>query len=256
MRHGWQNENFKKQNAMQKIKVATFQRRPLFDDVAQTGRRLTTDILWCEDNGIDLAIFPECYLQGYTTDRQTIADRAMPVDGRRFQHFLSALPHSSTDVILGFIEARADGLFNSAALIVDGRVKGLYAKRHPNEAAFTPGCDAPVFSRCGFSFGINICFDANFPDCAQLLSAQGARLICYPLNNMLFAATAEKWRERSLENLRRRAIETGCWVASSDVVGVQGQQISFGCTYILNPQGLVVASVPEGAEGVAVYEIR
>lgn len=240
---------------MQKIRVAAFQRKPIFDDVAQTTHRLSADILWCETENIDLAIFPECFLQGYSTDPGVIARRALKVDENPFNDFVSELPPSDVDVILGFIELRENGLYNSAVVVANGVVKGLYAKMHPNESVFLPGRDTPVFCRHGFSFGINICFDANFSDGATALRRKGAQLICYPLNNMLLATTAEKWRHKSVENLRNRAIETGCWVASSDVVGTNGAQISYGCTCIVNPQGIIVARVPEGIEGVAVYAV-
>ena len=237
------------------VRIAAFQRRPVLDDVAQAARRLREDIAWCESQGVDLALFPECYAQGYATDRATIARRAMTVDGPTLAGFLSMLPSSGVDVVVGFIEQRDDGYYNSAAVIGDGVVKGVYAKNHPNERDFLPGREAPVFRTAGLTFGINICFDANFPESAQRLSTQGAKLICYPLNNMLTAATAAKWRSRSIESLRQRAIETGCWVASSDVVGAVGEQISYGCTCIVNPQGDVVARVAEGDEGVVVFEV-
>lgn len=238
----------------QKIRVAAFQRQPVFDDIAQTTRRLRADVAWCEDENIDLAIFPECYLQGYSTDPAVIARRAMQIDGVPFRSFLSELAPSTVDVVVGFIERREDGLYNSAVVIANGIVKGVYAKTHPNEKAFLPGRDAPVFSRSNFPFGINICADANFSSSATALRDKGAQLICYPLNNMLLATTAEKWQHKSVENLRSRARETGCWVASSDVVGARGEQISHGCTCIVNPQGVIVARVPEGDEGVAVYD--
>ena len=75
------------------------------------------------------------------------------------------------------------------------------------------------------------------------LREQGARLICYPLNNMLVPATADRWRHKSVDNLRARAIETGCWVAASDVVGTARNKLSHGCTCIVNPDGIVVARV-------------
>ncbi len=240
---------------MQKIRIATFQRRPSFDDIDGTVSRLKEDLAWCENQKVELAIFPECYLQGYTTERQTIAQRAIAVEGALFKNILARLSPFSTDVILGFIEQRNDGFYNSAAVIRSGAVKGVYAKTHPNEKDFLPGHETPVFQKSDFLFGINICFDANFPDCAKVLSEKGARLICYPLNNMLAAATAEQWRHRSLENLRSRAMETGCWVASSDVVGVVGEKLSHGCTCIVNPQGVIVARVAEGNEGAAVFDI-
>lgn len=67
---------------------------------------------------------------------------------------------------------------------------------------------------------------------------------------------AERWRYKSVESLRQRAIETGCWVMSADVVGDHQSMLCYGCTCIVNPTGEVVARVDEGAEGVAVFDIQ
>lgn len=130
-----------------------------------------------------------------------------------------------------------------------------YAKNHPNERDFLPGEASPVFSKGPVSYGVNICFDANFPTSAMRLRDSGAQLICYPLNNMLAPATADRWRARSIGNLQDRARETGCWVASSDVVGQRGDKLSHGCTCIVNPDGVIVARVEEGVEGVAMHDV-
>ena len=237
-------------------RVAVFQRRPLFDDISGTTLRFIEDLTWCEAQGVHLAVFPECYLQGYTTERQAIARRALGTDSPPFKAFIAACAGFSCDAIVGFIEQRCHGFYNTAAVIRDGALAGVYAKNHPNEQAFLPGQESPVFSKKAIFYGINICFDANFPASAKRLSDAGARLICYPLNNMLAPATADRWRARSIENLQDRARETGCWVASSDVVGRHGEKRSHGCTCIVNPEGVVVGRVEEGIEGVVVHHIE
>jgi 5-aminopentanamidase len=77
----------------------------------------------------------------------------------------------------------------------------------------------------------------------------------YPLNNILPVTIADQWREKSPANLKARALETGCWVVSSDVTGAYGDRMSHGCTQIVAPDGRVVASVPEGETGFITHEI-
>lgn len=237
------------------MRVATFLREPVFDDVDRVVARLVADLAWCEARGVDLAVFPECYLQGYASDAATVERRALALDGTRFGGVLKALSSCSVDLVLGFSERRAAGLFNSAAHIRRGQVLGTYAKRHPNEAAFQAGSDSAVFERNGLLFGINICNDANYADCALQASRQGARLLCYPLNNLLNAATADQWRDKSVQNLRQRALDTGCWVVSADVVGRRGGQISHGCACVIRPDGSLAARVEEGDEGAVIVDI-
>lgn len=178
-----------------------------------------------------------------------------PLDGAIVEEVLAALEPIRTSLVLGIIERRGAACYNTAVIIRQGRLLGRYAKAHPNEAAFEAGTDFPLFVTDGWPFGINICNDANFPDTALRVSRQGAKLLCYPLNNMLGPATAERWRERGLVNLKQRAVETGCWVASSDVVGRNGDLISYGLTCIVRADGEVVARVPEREEGVALFDL-
>lgn len=237
------------------LRVATFQRQPRFDDVPATVERLRADLRWCDVRNVGLAVFPECYLQGYSRDPEVIARRALRLDGTIVQAMLETLQSIRTTLILGIVECRGKARYNTAAVIRQGRLIGRYSKAHPNERAFAAGTDFPVFEAGRWSFGVNICNDANFPDTALRISRQGARLLCYPLNNMLAPTTAEKWRERGLSNLKQRALETGCWVVSSDVVGQSGRLTSYGLTCIVRPDGEVVARVVEGTEGAALFDL-
>ena len=231
------------------MRVATFQRTPRDDDLSGTLDRLISDLQHCEANEIALALFPECYLQGYSTDPLEAAQRALSLDGESFQLILEALPTDRTTVVLGVIEKRSGGLYNTAVVIEDGTLKGTYSKTHPNETIFTAGVDYPVFECSGWRFGINICYDANFSAPALELSQQGAELLCYPLNNMMHSDKAAEWREQALRNLQKRAKETGCWVMSSDVVGRDGDKLSYGCSCIVQPDGTLAARVQERREG-------
>jgi predicted amidohydrolase len=237
------------------LRVATFQRIPLFDDVPGTVDRLVTDLDWCGTHDVKLAVFPECYLQGYASDLETIAQRAVALDGPEMAAVLSMLTGHHTDIVLGLIERQGEAFYNTAAVIRDGRIIGTYRKRHTNERGFDSGCTSPLFESHGWHFGINICYDANFPNAAAELRQQGAQLICYPLNNMLAPATAAKWRSKSIENLQDRAKETGCWVVSSDVTGEYLGKMSYGCTAVAQPDGSIARQANEGSEGAIIFDL-
>jgi predicted amidohydrolase len=240
---------------MRSLKLAAFQRRPLYDNVEGIVQRICADLTWCAEECLDLALFPECYLQGYAEDRPTISRRAFSLDGPEFAEFCDRIAHFPTTVVLGLMEKRDRALHNSAVVIARGVLQGVYAKTHPNEPGFDPGSEYPVFQRGDCCFGVNICYDANFAEPAMILREQGAALIAFPLNNMMRSERAAKVRPLSIQNLKDRAMETGCWIASADVVGEDGQRMSYGCTCIVNPAGEMVSQAPEHAEGAAVFEL-
>ena len=98
---------------------------PLFDDVDGIVQRLQADLDWCDAQGVQLAVFPECYLQGYASDRETVARRALELEGEAFAAILRRLALYTTTLILGLSELRraesCAALYNTAAVIQQGR---------------------------------------------------------------------------------------------------------------------------------------
>jgi predicted amidohydrolase len=238
------------------VRVAAFQRRPRFNDASAVVESILVDLDWCDRKRVDLAVFPECYLHGYMLDRATLGDVAFDLAAQEFKNLLTRLSSVRSAIVLGLIERRGQPIFNSAVVMDRGVVLGVYRKMHLHrkERAFTAGSACPVFEVAGRRFGVNICYDANFPEAAAMIARQAAHLICYPLNNMLPPDVADRWRAKSIDNLRARAVETGCWVVSSDVVGTHEAMLSHGCTCIVSPDGELMARVEEGSEGTALYE--
>jgi predicted amidohydrolase len=237
------------------MRIAAFQRRPIFDDAATSAEALFRDLCWAEMQGVELALFPECHLLGHSYRETVIAARAQPIEGELWRTVLARIAPIATSAIVGAFERRDGHIANSAFFIDRGRIIGRYAKAHPNECGVTAGVDFPIFTQSGISFGINICNDANYPNAAQRIADAGAALICYPLNNMMKPATAALWRVRSVENLQARARQTGCWIMSADIIGQADGRICHGCTVIVSPDGEIVARVSEDVEGVAVFEL-
>lgn len=62
------------------MRIASFQRFPISDDVERAAQKLFGDLQWADDNHVDLALFPECYLQGHSYDRSVIERRALTPD--------------------------------------------------------------------------------------------------------------------------------------------------------------------------------
>jgi 5-aminopentanamidase len=238
------------------VRVAAFQMRPILDDARAACAAVAAGVSWAADQGAGLAVFPETYLQGHSYDRQTIARRAHALTDPEVRGLAESLRGFPVTVVVGMFERRGNSLRNVALVLRAGAIAGVYAKVRPNENGVEAGDDMPVFEADGQRFAINICNDANDPDLARRARKGGSSVICFPLNNVLPPATAEKWRERSIGNLVVRARETRCWVVSSDVAGACGTRMSLGCTVIVSPEGDIKARVPEGTTGKIVLDLN
>jgi len=208
-----------------------------------------------DDERVDIICFPEGYLNGYTRGEARARNIAIDLSSQKFSEITASLKDFTTCAIIGVIETKDGKLFNTAIVVSEGKLLGKYRKAHPQEGIFEAGTEYPVFNINGHKFGINICYDANFPEASLRLAEQGAEIIFFPLNNVLPIASAEKWRYRHMENLIQRARETSAWVVSSDVITRHDQTTGYGCSAIVSPTGEVVEKVQELSEGFVVVEL-
>nr|WP_284732240.1 carbon-nitrogen hydrolase family protein [Sphingobium nicotianae] len=235
--------------------IAAVQCAALFDDVAATSAHILARAREATKAGARLIVFPEAYLTGHSYNAALVAKRAMPIDDPAILTLAEALAALPVVAIVGFFERRGDLIHNSAMVIADGRVVGTYAKIDPREAGCTPGTQRPVFACEDWPFAISICRDTRSSELALDLAARGARLLVYPLGNMLPPEAAEVNRDLTATGHIDRARETGCWVVSADVVGTQGDWVAHGNTRVITPDGEIVADVPAGETGMIVRTI-
>jgi len=235
-----------------KIKIAACQTRDVHEDIA--GQLDTLEALTAKATaeGANIVLFPEGFLQGYLTKEEPARRLALDLSSADFTQILHRLAKLEPIIVFGLIEKEADTLFNTAVVIHHGQLLGRYRKTHllPGESIFQAGNSYPIFDANGLKFGINICYDMQFPEAAQAVADQGADIILCPANNMMRRENAEKWKHRHHEMRIQRAKETNCWIVSADVTGERDGRIGYGPTSVISPEGKVVAQVPLLQEGL------
>ncbi len=207
--------------------------------------------------GASLLCFPEAFLQGYLTDAEAAWRVALDLASPAFLSILRRLPQSGPTLVIGMIEVEDGRLFNTAIVVAGGRLLGRYRKMHllRGESAFDAGVDVPVFDVDGLRFGINICFDTNFPEAAEQVAARGAALIVCPANNMLPLDKAERYKDLHNAVRGERCRETGLWLISADVTGERPGCVASGPTAVLGPDGAVKTQLPPGRPGLLVFDL-
>lgn len=217
-----------------------------------------------EGKKVDLLLFSECFLSGYILNETYMENYAYDFESQQFAAILKQLEHVKPVLVFGVIEKKLGKYFNSVVVVNRGEVIGFYRKTHlmdPGEALFTPGENYPIFEIKGLKYGINICYDAQFPEAAKTVADQGAQLLLLPAQNMLPREIAENWKYKHNEIRSKRVKENSLWFISSDVTGIrpQGQHgvesIAYGPTLAMNPKAEVVAEVPLMTVGLITVDI-
>ncbi|MBM0237695.1 carbon-nitrogen hydrolase family protein [Micromonospora sp. ATA32] len=214
--------------------------------------------------GADLAILPE-YVD-YLGPGAAMPEPE-PVDGVVGEFFAGVARRLGIWLVAGsFHEAGPDPEHTwNTSLVFDrsGTLAASYRKIHlydveiPGrvsylESATVAAGDQPVVVDVeGLRVGLSICYDLRFPELyRQLATSGGAQLLVVPAAFMMHTGR-DHWEVL----LRARAIENQCFVAAAGQTGDhEPGRTCFGRSMVVDPWGIVLAQVPDGA-GVSVVDL-
>ncbi len=173
---------------MSKTTIACIQMNLEIGQVEANREKIVEHIRTAAHNSAELIIFPECAITGYCFDSlEEAAPFAEPLDGPSSKVLAGICRDQNVYAVVGFIEKGATGFYNAAMLVGPDGLIGGYRKVHLPylgvDRFLTPG-NRPfaVFDLPFGRVGINICYDASFPEAARALKLLGAELIILPTN--------------------------------------------------------------------------
>jgi len=187
--------------------------------------------------GARLTVFPECAATGYCFE--TLAESkkfAQPIPGPITQGMTRACAANGSYAVFGTLEADGNDVFNAAVLVGPEGVLGVYRKVHLPylgvDMFTTPGNRPFAVHDAGdLRVGMNICYDASFPEAARSLALQGADLIVLPTNwppgSECTAACC----------INARALENGVFYIAVNRVGTERGFRFIGQSRICGPTG-------------------
>lgn len=200
---------------------------------------------------VELAVFPELYLGGYSLDG--LDGLARSVDDPEVGRLREAAAATGTALVVGFAERRPDGVANAACCIDrDGRVAGVYRKVQlfgAEREAFVPGRELLVVELAGRRVAPLVCFDVEFPELARAAALAGADLLVTVSANMepFYADHELATRARALENRLPHLY--------ANAVGTAAGFALVGGSRSIGSDGGVLAELPHREEGLLVAPV-
>ena len=169
------------------MKLALWQTAGFPADVAANLAALESTASAAANAGAALLLCPECWLCGYNIGA-TVSTKAETADGASMRRIAGIARERRIAIAYGYAERdTASGhLYNSAQVIgADGTVLSRYRKAHlfgaAERAAYRAGDGfAPLFMLGGFSTGLLICYDVEYPEAVRSLALMGAQLLLIP----------------------------------------------------------------------------
>lgn len=227
---------------MTELDVVLAQLTPKLRDVR--GNVETAGNVMALGGSVDLFVFPELFLGGYTTEG--VDDLALGLDGPEVGEMARLARESGAAVVFGLHEIVAGGVANSAVCVDRrGNVAGSYRKTHlfgDERGAFVAGDELLVVDLAGTNVGLMVCFDVEFPEVARSLALAGADIL------VTISANMDPFGRDHDVFATARAIENGLPHLYVNQVG-QGERFTFaGGTMAVSADGdrLAEAGVSEG----------
>ncbi len=198
--------------------------------------------------GAALLLCSECWLTGYNVRTETVAELAEAADGPSAQRIATLARRHGLAIAYGYAERdREDSaIYNSAQVVgATGEVLARYRKTHlfgPAErAAYQPGARLePPFRFGGFTVGLLICYDVEFPETVRALALRGADLILVP------TAQPVEYAVVTQHLLPARAVESQLWIAYCNHGGIENGLRYLGGSCLVGTDGQCTASAGMG----------
>jgi NAD+ synthase (glutamine-hydrolysing) len=240
-----------------RVRVAACQLNIVVGDLEGNVNRMLKALEQAENEGCDLAVFPELAITGYPPEDLLLKPRFIS-DNRVALEKLAGRAGRCAAVV-GFVDSGRD-LYNAAAVCAFGSVQGVYHKRHlPNYSVFdeqryfAPGADDPsLFVIGGTKVGVSICEDAWAPTGPIYEQGAGGAELIVNLNASPYHAGRLAERERMLGT---RAADASCALVYVNLVGGQDELVFDGASLVLDADGAVMARAPQFVEDVMVVDV-
>lgn len=225
------------------------------------------------DENVNILLFQELFQSEYfcSTKNDDFFELAIEFPTHNiFQIFSNFCKSNNIVVPISFFEKYQGKYFNSLVVIdADGSLSDIYRKSHIPEGPgynekfyFSPGDTGfKVFNTKFATIGCAICWDQWFPECARILTMQGAEILFYP------TAIGSEPQDPDLDSRKHwrnvmigHAAANQIPIVASNRVGIENEKditIKFyGNSLIIDHVGDVVSQMNEEEEGLRSHDFN
>ena len=238
-----------------RVRLAAVQMEPKLGQVKRNVAACVDAAEEAKTLGADLVAFPECMLTGYAyRSREEAWEAALDPEGELFAPLRRAARDLDLFLTVGYLERAGDELANAVSIVGPDGIVAHYRKTHlPHLGAdrFTvPGRSlGEVRDVAGLRVGLQICWDASFPEVTRLQALEGADLVILPTNWPQEADIKADWLPNA------RAYENVIYFAAVNRLGTERGYVFHGRSRVCGPAGETLVEGPADREAILVADL-
>lgn len=240
------------------IRVAAAQVNTTVGDIDGNSQLIEKWINLAQLQQAELIAFPELTITGYPPEDLVLYDNFIEANKVALRRIAAKV--KDIVALVGFVDSEDGKLFNSAAVLHQGKIVTTYRKIHlPNYGVFderryfTPGNECSIISIRGIKVGINICEDIWEPIGPSEVQREAGAQIIINLNSSPYQLGKHRHREKIVSDLSRR---NHIYTLYTNQVGGQDELVFDGGSMLFDPNGKLISNSPRFEESLLVADIK
>jgi predicted amidohydrolase len=243
---------------MRDLRVGVVCMQSYYGQIEENLARIESYIRDASGSDAHIICFPELSITGYSI-REDPLPYAQYIPGPLSDHVVALAREYKLVVLAGMLEkTERDGIYITQLVAGTRGLIGAYRKTHlsPQEQKlYTPGRKVKTFKHSRCRFGIQLCYEAHFPELTTMMSLQGAEIVFLPHASP--QGSPKEKRGSWSRHLPARAFDNGIFVVASNQVGENGTGLSFpGVIMVYDPLGKPLYEYAGGTERMIMAELR
>lgn len=233
------------------MKIALVSLNQVWEDKKANLSLCQNNIEVASQQKVDLIVFPEMTLSGFTMNHTLIAEHEHTSETLKHFSMLAAQYHIA--IVFGIAIKHGDKAYNKSIFInKSGEVLAEYSKIHPFTFAgeddyFDAGEQLKIVKFDDFKIGLTICYDLRFPELYSALAKESDLVI-----------NIANWPSKRVEHwnvlLKARAIENQIFIAGVNRIGADKNGLAYSSSSnMINANGEMLEYV--NIHDMQIYEI-
>lgn len=243
---------------MQDVRIAAAVFNAPIGDLESNFNRMSELIETAAEKSTDIICFPEMSLTGYCSDN-SVKNFAVSLDNRYIENLTQLSKEYNITILTGIAEKNEDGRIYASQLVLSPENSPeIYRKLHiapPEKATYSKGDTIPVFEASGLKFGIQLCYDAHFPELSTAMTSMGVDAIFFPHASPRLTPVEKfySW----MRHLSARAFDNSIFVIACNQCGENKNNLTFpGVSLVVDPSGNVLEKNLTGEEGLLFADLK
>ncbi|MEC7837296.1 MAG: NAD+ synthase [Chloroflexota bacterium] len=243
---------------MSNIKISINQINTKVGSLNSNSKKIIQKIRQAVKKNCDIVCFPELTITGYPPEDLVLSNTFIQNNRLALNKIINST--ANITAIVGFIDQEKDKIYNSAAVISNKKLIGIYRKNKlPNYGVFdekryfSPGNQIITLNNKGIKIGISICEDIweDFEVC-KVQSELGCNLLIN-INGSPFDKDKKKLREKLLSNVSKKC---NAYLVYVNAIGGQDELVFDGSSLVYDNKGKKILGMPSFIEKTEEIQIE